>query len=146
MEATEPAREATYLEGHDKEWDICTLVAMEDGAGELDLRLFVRKPQISTGFVTRLFNYGSMYHLLSNDLVALQSSLERAVMEDPDDKESWSNLGCLLFQVVGHYAQAVRCLDRAVRVDRSVRVQRMLARAMNGIDCLCAEVLVVRKK
>jgi hypothetical protein len=40
-----------------------------------------------------------MYHLLSDDRVALQSSLERAVMEDPDDKESWSNLGCLLFQV-----------------------------------------------
>ena len=115
---TDPGRQATYLEWHDKEWDVSSLVALEDCAPDLELRLFVRKPQISTGFVTRLFNYGSMYHLLSNDLAALQNSLERAVNEDPEDKESWSNLGCLLFQVVGSHATGTRCFDKAVRVDR----------------------------
>ena len=78
----------------------------------------VRKPQISTGFVTRLFNYGSLYHLFSDDSDSLQSSLERAVSEDSEDKESWSNLGCLLFNK-GEYARAESCFERAVKIDRS---------------------------
>jgi uncharacterized protein HemY len=77
-----------------------------------------RLPQISTGFVTRLFNYGSLFHLFSDDSHALLASLERAVHEDPDDKESWGNLGCLLFHN-GDHTRADACFDRAVKIDRS---------------------------
>jgi len=95
-----------------------TVGAASLAAAGLDLRLMVRKPQLSTGFVTRLFNYGSLYHLFSDDSAALQRSLERAVNEDSDDKESWSNLGCLLFNKA-EYARAEACFERAVKIDRS---------------------------
>jgi tetratricopeptide (TPR) repeat protein len=117
MESGEAARKAKYLEWQDNEWDLSWLVAFEDGAEDSDLRLFVRKPQISTGFVTRLFNYGSLYHVYSDDFIALIQSLEKNVLTEPEDTESWSNLGCLLFDA-GETIRASHCFDTAVRYDR----------------------------
>jgi Flp pilus assembly protein TadD len=67
--------------------------------------------------VVRLFNYGSIYHLFADDRAKLTRSLERAVLEDKSDTESWSNLGCLLFNQ-GEHARASKCFDRALRLDR----------------------------
>ena len=81
------------------------------------MNLLCLEPQISTGFVSRLFNYGSMFHFLSNDLTSMRNTLERAVNEDPEDKESWSNLGCIYFQLLEKQALATRCFDRAIKAD-----------------------------
>jgi Flp pilus assembly protein TadD len=47
-----------------------------------------------------------------------QTSLERAVNDDPEDKESWSNLGCLFF-MMENVSRATRCFHQAISVDRN---------------------------
>jgi Flp pilus assembly protein TadD len=54
-----------------------------------------------------------------------QTSLERAVNDDPEDKESWSNLGCLFFMIQAkdrkkqNVSRATRCFQQAISVDRN---------------------------
>ncbi|EKX45124.1 hypothetical protein GUITHDRAFT_109169 [Guillardia theta CCMP2712] len=80
------------------------------------LRILATKPFICCGFIARLFNYGSLESLASDDLMGLKAKLQDAVVKDPYDKESWNNLGRVL-HLFGDREGCLQCFEEAIRID-----------------------------
>eukprot|EP00960_Hanusia_phi_P006559 187539-Hanusia_phi.AAC.5 len=80
------------------------------------LRALGTKPFICCGFVSRLFNYGSLESLANDDLVELKTKLQDAVVKDPYDKDSWNNLGRIL-HLNGESTMCLKCFDNAISID-----------------------------